>query len=218
MAKQVEQLEKEKKELQERLKNQEKKIDYFERAKRLEEIPLIKKAYEEQRISNMKVEREKALEHKKRMSRMMEDKENFLSKITAARSFIYKEKLKAFEERLVEERKKRLEDRRKQRKEERRNAYYRQKEEEAQRIREEQLKKDKRTQKELHGETSNELYQEVFELTAAQGNPAVVTLDNLIRILTVVTKTDAADEYVLSAPGLGPVLQSILENGERALQ
>lgn len=128
----------------------------------------------------------------------MEDKENFLSKITAARSFIYKvgsvpftylwgivqlllsvtiniwlgvasvesvcfssgfcfrllcasglrdavfspkEKLKAFEERLVEERKKRLEDRRKQRKEERRNTYYRQKEEEAQRIREEQLKK-----------------------------------------------------------------------------
>ena len=37
----------------------------------------------------MKVEREKALEHKQRMSRMMEDKENFVSKITAARSFIY---------------------------------------------------------------------------------------------------------------------------------
>lgn len=55
--------------------------------------------------------------------------------------FSLKEKLKAFEERLVEERKKRLEDRRKQRKEERRNAYYRQKEEEAQRIHEEHLKK-----------------------------------------------------------------------------
>lgn len=37
----------------------------------------------------MKMEREKALEHKQRMSRMMEDKENFLSKIKAARSFIY---------------------------------------------------------------------------------------------------------------------------------
>lgn len=37
----------------------------------------------------MKVEREKALEHKKRMSRMIEDKENFLSKITVARSCIY---------------------------------------------------------------------------------------------------------------------------------
>ncbi|XP_010779589.1 eukaryotic translation initiation factor 3 subunit A-like, partial [Notothenia coriiceps] len=107
MAKQVEQLEKEKRELQERLKNQEKKIDYFERAKRLEEIPLIKQAYEEQRIkdmelwelqeedriSNMEVEREKALEHKKRMSRMMEDKESFLGKITAARSCVYEVRL-----------------------------------------------------------------------------------------------------------------------------
>ncbi|XP_053731288.1 eukaryotic translation initiation factor 3 subunit A [Synchiropus splendidus] len=177
MAKQVEQLEKEKKELQERLKNQEKKIDYFERAKRLEEIPLIKKAYEEQRvkdmelwelqeeerISNMKVEREKALEHKKRMSRMMEDKENFLSKITAARSFIYEEKLKAFQERLVEERKKRLEERKRQRKEERRNAYYRQKEEEEQRIREEQLKKEREERERLEQEQREEEEREYQE-------------------------------------------------------
>ncbi|XP_039995568.1 eukaryotic translation initiation factor 3 subunit A [Xiphias gladius] len=177
MAKQVEQLEKEKKELQERLKNQEKKIDYFERAKRLEEIPLIKKAYEEQRIkdmelwelqeeeriSNMKVEREKALEHKKRMSRMMEDKENFLSKITAARSFIYEEKLKAFEERLVEERKKRLEERKRQRKEDRRNAFYRQKEEEAQRIHEEQLKKEREERERLEQEQREEEEREYQE-------------------------------------------------------
>uniref|UniRef100_A0A8B9H1Y7 Eukaryotic translation initiation factor 3 subunit A n=1 Tax=Astyanax mexicanus TaxID=7994 RepID=A0A8B9H1Y7_ASTMX len=177
MAKQVEQLEKEKKELQERLKNQEKKIDYFERAKRLEEIPLIKKAYEEQRIkdmelwelqeeeriSNMQVEREKALEHKKRMSRMMEDKENFVSKITAARSFIYEEKLKQFEERLVEERKKRLEDRKKQRKEERRNAFYRQKEEEEQRIREEQLKKEREERERLEQEQREEEEREYQE-------------------------------------------------------
>lgn len=177
MAKQVEQLEKEKKELQERLKNQEKKIDYFERAKRLEEIPLIKKAYEEQRvkdmelwelqeeerISNMKVEREKALEHKKRMSRMMEDKENFLSKITAARSFIYEEKLKAFQERLVEERKKRLEERKKQRKEDRRNAFYRQKEEEAQRIHEEQLKKEREERERLEQEQREEEEREYQE-------------------------------------------------------
>ncbi|KAM7409139.1 hypothetical protein PAMA_002712 [Pampus argenteus] len=177
MAKQVEQLEKEKKELQERLKNQEKKIDYFERAKRLEEIPLIKKAYEEQRvkdmelwelqeeerISNMKVEREKALEHKKRMSRMMEDKENFLSKITAARSFIYEEKLKAFQERLVEERKKRLEERKRQRKEDRRNTYYRQKEEEAQRIHEEQLKKEREERERLEQEQREEEEREYQE-------------------------------------------------------
>ncbi|XP_041921954.1 eukaryotic translation initiation factor 3 subunit A [Alosa sapidissima] len=177
MAKQVEQLEKEKKELQERLKNQEKKIDYFERAKRLEEIPLIKKAYEEQRvkdmelwelqederISNMKIEREKALEHKQRMSRMLEDKENFVSKITAARSFIYEEKLKQFQQRLVEERKKRLEERKRQRKEDRRNAYYRQKEEEAQRIHEEQLKKEREERERLEQEQREEEEREYQE-------------------------------------------------------
>ncbi|XP_068582196.1 eukaryotic translation initiation factor 3 subunit A [Cebidichthys violaceus] len=177
MAKQVEQLEKEKRELQERLKNQEKKIDYFERAKRLEEIPLIKKAYEEQRIkdmelwelqeeeriSNMKVEREKALEHKKRMSRMMEDKESFLSKITAARSFIYEEKLNTFEERLVEERKKRLEERKIQRKEDRRNNFYRQKEEDAQRIHEEQLKKEREERDRLEQEQREEEEREYQE-------------------------------------------------------
>ncbi|KAL0964246.1 hypothetical protein UPYG_G00321290 [Umbra pygmaea] len=166
MAKQVEQLEKEKKELQDRLKNQEKKIDYFERAKRLEEIPLIRKAYEEQRIkdmelwelqeeeriSNMKIEREKALEHKQRMSRMMEDKENFVAKITDARSFLYEEKLKQFQQRLIEERKKRLEERKIQRKEDRRNAYYRQKEEEAQRVHEEQLKKEREERERIEQE------------------------------------------------------------------
>lgn len=52
-----------------------------------------------------------------------------------------KEKLSAFEERLVEERKKRMEERKRQRKEDRRNTFYRNKEEEAQRIHEEQLKK-----------------------------------------------------------------------------
>ncbi|XP_061692863.1 eukaryotic translation initiation factor 3 subunit A [Syngnathoides biaculeatus] len=177
MAKQVEQLEKEKKELQERLKNQEKKIDYFERAKRLEEIPLIKKAYEEQRvkdmelwelqeeerISNMKVEREKALEHKQRMSRMMEDKENFLSKITAARSFIYEEKLKAFQERMVEERKNRLEERKRQRKEDRRKSFYLQKEEEEQRIHEEQLKKEREERERIEQEQREEEEREYQE-------------------------------------------------------
>ncbi|XP_066549766.1 eukaryotic translation initiation factor 3 subunit A isoform X2 [Amia ocellicauda] len=177
MAKQVEQLEKEKRELQERLKNQEKKIDYFERAKRLEEIPLIKKAYEEQRIqdmelwelqeeeriSNMKVEREKALEHKQRMSRMMEDQEYFVSKITAARQSVYEEKLKQFQERLVEERKRRLEERKKQRKEDRRNTYYQEKEEEAQRIHEEQLKKEREERERVEREQREEEEREYQE-------------------------------------------------------
>ncbi|XP_040217411.1 eukaryotic translation initiation factor 3 subunit A isoform X2 [Rana temporaria] len=157
MAKQVEQLEKEKRELQERLKNQEKKIDHFERAKRLEEIPLIKKAYEEQRINDMELweqqeteriknlllEREKAVEHKNRMSRMLEDRDLFVSKLKAARVSVYEEKLKQFQDRLEEERRTRLEERKRQRKEERRTSYYRNKEEEEQMKQEEEIKKER---------------------------------------------------------------------------
>ncbi len=46
MAKQVEELEKEKRDLLARLKAQEKKVDHMERAKRKEEIPLLKEASE----------------------------------------------------------------------------------------------------------------------------------------------------------------------------
>ncbi|XP_040292854.1 eukaryotic translation initiation factor 3 subunit A isoform X3 [Bufo bufo] len=166
MAKQVEQLEKEKKELQERLKNQEKKIDYFERAKRLEEIPLIKKAYEEQRIMDMELweqqeaerintlmlEREKAVEHKNRMSRMLEDRDSFVSKLKSARLSVYEEKLKQFQDRLSEERKARLEERKRQRKEERRISYYTSKEEEEQRIQEEQIKKEREERERIENE------------------------------------------------------------------
>uniref|UniRef100_A0A8C5WUV0 Eukaryotic translation initiation factor 3 subunit A n=1 Tax=Laticauda laticaudata TaxID=8630 RepID=A0A8C5WUV0_LATLA len=154
MAKQVEQLEKEKKELQERLKNQEKKIDYFERAKRLEEIPLIKTAYEEQRIRDMDLwelqeeerittmqqEREKALEHKNRMSRMIEDSELFITRLKTARRSVYEkerierekreQEMREYQERVKKleevERKKRqreleIEERERRREEERRN-------------------------------------------------------------------------------------------------
>lgn len=52
LQRQVEELEKERKELQQRLKAQEKKVDYFERAKRLVEIPLLKKMLEDEKVSN----------------------------------------------------------------------------------------------------------------------------------------------------------------------
>lgn len=45
-------------------------------------------------------------------------------------------------------------------------------------------------------------------------HPTVVTLNYLICILAVVTQTDAADEDMLSAPGLGPIQQGILRNKE----
>lgn len=49
-AREVEELQKERRELQQKLKSQEKKVDYFERAKRLEEIPLLQKAFEEKKV------------------------------------------------------------------------------------------------------------------------------------------------------------------------
>ncbi|XP_064000345.1 eukaryotic translation initiation factor 3 subunit A isoform X2 [Pogoniulus pusillus] len=177
MAKQVEQLEKEKKELQERLKNQEKKIDYFERAKRLEEIPLIKTAYEEQRVRDMELweqqeeerittlqlEREKALEHKNRLSRMLEDRDLFEARLKASRRTVYEDKLKQFQERLAEERRNRLEERKKQRKEERRITYYREKEEEEQRLREEQLLKEREEKERIEREKREQEQREYQE-------------------------------------------------------
>ncbi|XP_030096911.2 eukaryotic translation initiation factor 3 subunit A [Serinus canaria] len=177
MAKQVEQLEKEKKELQERLKNQEKKIDYFERAKRLEEIPLIKTAYEEQRVHDMELweqqeeerittlqlEREKALEHKSRLSRMLEDRDLFEARLKASRRTVYEDKLKQFQERLAEERRNRLEERKKQRKEERRITYYREKEEEEQRLREEQLLKEREEKERIEREKREQEQREYQE-------------------------------------------------------
>lgn len=53
-------------------------IDYFERAKRLEEIPLIKKAYEEQRVKDMELwelqEEERVRTHKSRLSQSTQRK------------------------------------------------------------------------------------------------------------------------------------------------
>ncbi|NXT13160.1 EIF3A factor, partial [Prunella fulvescens] len=148
MAKQVEQLEKEKKELQERLKNQEKKIDYFERAKRLEEIPLIKTAYEEQRVHDME---------------LWEQQEEERVRVLKCVLLVFQDKLKQFQERLAEERRNRLEERKKQRKEERRITYYREKEEEEQRLREEQLLKEREEKERIEREKREQEQREYQE-------------------------------------------------------
>uniref|UniRef100_UPI003590290B eukaryotic translation initiation factor 3 subunit A isoform X2 n=1 Tax=Myxine glutinosa TaxID=7769 RepID=UPI003590290B len=180
MAKQVEQLEKEKRELQERLKNQEKKVDYYERAKRLEEISLLKKSYEEQRekdvefweqqeeerIATVKEEREKALEVKMRLVRMLDDKETFLKTLKESRCNVYKAKLKEFEEHLEEERKKLLAVRKEKRKEERCIRSQKDKEEQEQKIHEEQLKKEheeKESEERERLEQEEKAYQEKLQ-------------------------------------------------------
>ncbi len=49
-AREAEELQKERREQQQKLKMFEKKLDYFERAKRLEEIPLLKLAWKEKQV------------------------------------------------------------------------------------------------------------------------------------------------------------------------
>lgn len=49
-AREAEELQKERRELLQKLKSQEKKVDYFERAKRVEEITLLQQAFEEKQV------------------------------------------------------------------------------------------------------------------------------------------------------------------------
>merc|ERR1711962_1457791 len=149
---QVEELEKEQKELQQRLKAQEKKVDYIERAKRIVEIPMLKKqfeeekerdkefweAQEEERVAKLIEEHKLSLEHSKRLGRMTADREQFLETLKSARRSENEKKINDFNARLEVERKLRLTERREQRRQARKEEYYRIKaEEEQQRIDEE---------------------------------------------------------------------------------
>ncbi|KAK9496574.1 hypothetical protein O3M35_013160 [Rhynocoris fuscipes] len=153
-AREAEELQKERREMQQKLKSQEKKIDYYERAKRLEEIPLLqqsfrdkqveeKKLWEEQearRIAELVQERERAVETRKRLARMTQDRNEFLSKLKSGRDSIYQAKLKEYEKKLSEERKKRLQQRKEERKETRKAEWIRQRDEEIKRKKEEEEK------------------------------------------------------------------------------
>ncbi|KAI8789964.1 eukaryotic translation initiation factor 3 subunit A isoform X2 [Biomphalaria glabrata] len=175
MAKQVEQLEKEKKELQERLKGQEKKVDYLARAKRIEEIPLLQDQYEEdqkarkafweeqekERIESTKLERAHALETKARLILMKSDLDTFTNSLKKAKKSEYEDKLKDFEKLLSEERRKRLQERKIKRKEERRQKWIQEKEEAAQRARDELLKRE-REEKEREEQEKREAEERVY--------------------------------------------------------
>lgn len=156
LAKEVEERQKERKAHDNNLKSQEKKVDYFERAKRQEEIPLIEKYLEEKlvqdkqfwekqeatRIEAAIAERKNAEAVQERLKRMQPDREIFWQKLKGERSNQFAEKLKAFNAALDEERKRRLADRVYQRREERRQKWLREKEEEQRRI-EEEIRKQK---------------------------------------------------------------------------
>lgn len=155
-AKEAEELQKERRELQAKLKSQEKKVDYFERAKRLEEIPLLQASMKERQLQDQNFweqqekeriaaaieERKLAVATRDRLARMKPDKEEFLAKLKKERNIVYEDKLREFEKLLAEERKKRLLERKAKRKEERRAKWLKEKEEEAERKAAEQRRRE----------------------------------------------------------------------------
>lgn len=94
----------------------------MERAKRLEEIPLLEKEFvrreeerrklwdelERERVERAIAERQLAMEQKHRLSRMAEDKELFIQKLQAERYEEYKKLKQAFDAKLASEKAKRL--------------------------------------------------------------------------------------------------------------
>ncbi|CAF4802887.1 unnamed protein product [Pieris macdunnoughi] len=171
----AEELMKERRELQARLKSQEKKVDYFERAKRLEEIPLLQKSLEDkqvqdkvfwdqqekERIEQLIEARARDVATQTRMTRMHSNRDEFMSRLRSERGAAYTNRLAQFQAQLTSQREVRLEKRRKQRIEERRQEWLaekkrleeeaveealRQKEEEERR---EQEEKERKKQEEL---------------------------------------------------------------------
>ncbi|OQR75789.1 eukaryotic translation initiation factor 3 subunit A-like [Tropilaelaps mercedesae] len=128
---------KERRELQQRMHKQERKIDHMERAKRLEEIPLLEEEFirreeerrklwdelERERVERAIAERYLAMEQKRRLSRMAEDKERFIQKLQAERYEEYKKLKQAFDAKLANEKAKRLAARKESRVEKRREEW-----------------------------------------------------------------------------------------------
>lgn len=170
------QLAKERKELQSKLKSQEKKVDYYERAKRLEEIPLLEeflkekqkqdKAFwekqEKERIENAIAERKHELATRERLSRMYGERDIFLNQIREDRKAEFVEKVKAFELLLEEKKKERLVLRIEQRRKDRKAAWVREKEEERRRI-EEEFRRQKEEEERIERERRAKLREAELE-------------------------------------------------------
>ncbi|XP_047538496.1 eukaryotic translation initiation factor 3 subunit A isoform X1 [Vanessa atalanta] len=169
----AEELMKERRELQARLKSQEKKVDYFERAKRIEEIPLLQKSLEEkqvqdkafweqqekERIEQLIETRARDVATAGRLARMAVHRDQFMARLRSERGAMHTQRLAAFQAKLAAEREARLTQRQQQRVETRRQEWLAEKRrmeeraaEEARRIAEEQEKKEKEERERKHQE------------------------------------------------------------------
>ena len=149
-AKQWEQLEKERKEQIQKQQKLERKTDYLERAKRLEELPLLLEQFEKEKVKNREIfeemeiqrieeiqaEHQLALEHRDRLLRMQGSAAAFALKIREARTSEYQKKLRDWEQQVEKLKQTRLVERREKRKEEKRMKYKKEKLEKEKALRE----------------------------------------------------------------------------------
>lgn len=112
LAKQVQQLGKEKRELEQKLKQAERKFDHMERAKAIEEVPLRLAAREEfrakeklhdeamrvQELERARAQHAKDLEQKERVGKIAEAQAQFIAQVRERREEEYAAKLDEFEE------------------------------------------------------------------------------------------------------------------------
>jgi translation initiation factor 3 subunit A len=141
--KKIEQANREKRELIERLKKEERKYDHFVRACHENEISLTNKFIEEEqqerrkfweekeveRIEMLKRELQMQMENCERLQRMLPDKQSFEQLIHSARKEEYEKRLSEFTIKLKQARESKLAERKEKRKIERRIAYYKEIEE-----------------------------------------------------------------------------------------
>lgn len=153
----IEQARKEQKEQVQKQKRLERKIDHLERAKRLEEIPLLEAEYEKwhelnekywqeserQRIQDIIDERHLAVSLSERLTKIREDAADFAATVDERHKSIFQTRLQDFNAKLDDERTKRLEARRIRRREERRIQWLKEKEK-AEEDRRRQIDEEKR--------------------------------------------------------------------------
>merc|ERR1712228_1086558 len=136
--------------------------DHFERAKRLEELPLLKAQFddfkeeaktvweeqEKERIEMEKTNRTSDVKNKERLIRMKTDKEKYLESLLKERKNIFEKKQTEFETLVANEKKERLQRRKEERMEERRQQWMEQKEEEERQRKEEIARREEEERKE----------------------------------------------------------------------
>ncbi|GFS42220.1 eukaryotic translation initiation factor 3 subunit A [Nephila pilipes] len=136
-SKHIEYVKREKKEFLRRLRKQERTIFHMERGKRIEEIPLLKQEYEEEKVKSRErwehdekckiqkfcEERSYFLHNRDRMLAMKNDLAGFIKNVKERSSLEYEQAVKKFSQDLEREREKRLLERAEQRKALRRNAW-----------------------------------------------------------------------------------------------